>query len=374
MGQRFRLKANYDISGFAPEVQVILRAMKKYGIILADNGSAWFISGVPDERWNNDNLRQLHSVYGSAFEAVDSSALMIDPNSGQVNQGATPTPTQPGPSATPPPTATFTLLPTPTFTATPPPSGDDRLYLSSTTNGTAGGVSFADEDLLHYQAGSWSLYFDGSDVGLSNQDIDAFSIQANGSLLLSFDGDFTLSGFGAVDDSDILAFSATSLGGSTAGTFSWYFDGSDVGLTTKDEDVDAFAFAADGRLLISTLGTASVTGASAADEDLLAFAASQLGATTSGSWSLYFDGSDVGLGELSTEDVNGAWINPSTGAILLTTTGSYAVPGLSGDGADLIACTPLGLGANTACTWTLYWDGSASGFAGEVIDALDVVP
>jgi hypothetical protein len=84
MGQRFRLKASFDISGFSPEVQVILQAMKTYGIILADNGSAWFISGVPDERWDNDMLRELRQVYGSDFEAVDVSSLMLDPDSGQV--------------------------------------------------------------------------------------------------------------------------------------------------------------------------------------------------------------------------------------------------------------------------------------------------
>lgn len=83
MGQRFRLKADYDISGFSPQVQVILRALKKYGLILADNGSAWYISGVPDERWNNDMLRELHSVPGSAFEAVDISGWMVNPDSAQ---------------------------------------------------------------------------------------------------------------------------------------------------------------------------------------------------------------------------------------------------------------------------------------------------
>ncbi len=84
MGQRFRLKADFDISGFSPETQVILQAMKTYGLILADNGSDWFISGVPDERWDNDILRELRQVYGSAFEAVDVSSLMLDPDSGQV--------------------------------------------------------------------------------------------------------------------------------------------------------------------------------------------------------------------------------------------------------------------------------------------------
>ena len=83
MGQRFRLKANFNLAGFAPEVQVILQAFKTYGIILADNGSAWYISGAPDARWNDDVLRQLNQVHGSDFEAVDVSSLMIDPNSGQ---------------------------------------------------------------------------------------------------------------------------------------------------------------------------------------------------------------------------------------------------------------------------------------------------
>jgi hypothetical protein len=83
MGQRFRLKAGFDISGFSPEVRVILTAMKQYGIILADNGSPWYISGAPDARWNNSVLHQLHQVPGSAFEAVIVDSLQVNPNSGQ---------------------------------------------------------------------------------------------------------------------------------------------------------------------------------------------------------------------------------------------------------------------------------------------------
>ena len=84
MGLRLRLKANVDISGYSPEIQVILQAMKTYGLILADNGSAWYLSGAPDERWDNDVLRELKSVKGSDFEAVDVSSLMLHPDSGQV--------------------------------------------------------------------------------------------------------------------------------------------------------------------------------------------------------------------------------------------------------------------------------------------------
>jgi len=84
MGQRFRLRGDFDVSGFAPEIQVILVAMQRYGIILADNGSPWYLSGVPDERWDNDTLRQLRQLQGSDFEAVDVSSLMLAPDSGQV--------------------------------------------------------------------------------------------------------------------------------------------------------------------------------------------------------------------------------------------------------------------------------------------------
>ena len=84
MGQRFRLKAGFDVSGFPKSVQVILVALKSYGMFVADNGSNWYISGVPDERWDNDELHVLNQVHGSDFEAVDESSLMVNPDSAQV--------------------------------------------------------------------------------------------------------------------------------------------------------------------------------------------------------------------------------------------------------------------------------------------------
>jgi hypothetical protein len=84
MGARFRLKADYDISGFTPEMQILLHAFKTYGIVLADNGSNWYVSGTPDERWDNDMLHLLDVLSGNDFEAVDSSVMMVDVNSGQV--------------------------------------------------------------------------------------------------------------------------------------------------------------------------------------------------------------------------------------------------------------------------------------------------
>ena len=88
MGQRFRLKAGFDLSRFSAPVRVILQAMKTYGLILADNGSAWYISGAPDPRWDDDMLvGELAQVKGSDFEAVDVSSLMADPDSGRAALG-----------------------------------------------------------------------------------------------------------------------------------------------------------------------------------------------------------------------------------------------------------------------------------------------
>jgi hypothetical protein len=70
MGQRFRLKASYSVAGYHGQARVILQALKTYGMILADNGSDWFISGTPDRRWSDDQLDELKRVPGSAFEAV----------------------------------------------------------------------------------------------------------------------------------------------------------------------------------------------------------------------------------------------------------------------------------------------------------------
>lgn len=90
MGQRFRLKASFDTSGFSWQARVILEAMKTYGIILADTCSSdscpWSITGAPDPRWNNTVLHELDLIKGSDFEAVDVSSLIIDPNSGKAKQ------------------------------------------------------------------------------------------------------------------------------------------------------------------------------------------------------------------------------------------------------------------------------------------------
>jgi hypothetical protein len=75
MGLRLRLRAGYPIATFPRQARIVLRALKEYGMIVADNGSSWFISGTPDPRWSNDDLHTLSNVPGSAFEVVDTASL-----------------------------------------------------------------------------------------------------------------------------------------------------------------------------------------------------------------------------------------------------------------------------------------------------------
>jgi hypothetical protein len=81
MGLRLRLKASVDISQFPAMDQIILQALKTYGMIVADNGSPWYISGVPSSYWNNDTLHALTQITGSDFEVVDESCLMVNADS-----------------------------------------------------------------------------------------------------------------------------------------------------------------------------------------------------------------------------------------------------------------------------------------------------
>jgi len=75
MGMRLRLKASYPIRGFPPQARVVLEALKRYGMLVADNGSPWFITGAPDRRWRDDDLHTLSRVPGFAFEVVDTRSL-----------------------------------------------------------------------------------------------------------------------------------------------------------------------------------------------------------------------------------------------------------------------------------------------------------
>lgn len=291
-----------------------------------------------------------------------------------LKEGDEPPPT----TSTPTPTTTTTPTPTPTPTATPTspaPAPYETIYVSSSAAVTIGGTNYADEDIMAYDAdsGAWSLLFDGSDVGLGAVDVDAFQLRDNGTLLLSLDAPLTLAGAGAVDDSDVLLFTPTSLGPTTAGAWAMYIDGSDVGLTTTAENVDAIGLPGGGDLVLSVNGKAVVNGLTALDEGLLRFSPSQTGDNTQGSWSLYFDGSDVGL-KKATEDVTGVTIDQASGRLYLTTLGNFAVTGLTGRRGDVFTCTPAALGATTQCTFGpgFVWRSNQAAGSYIALDGLDV--
>jgi len=265
--------------------------------------------------------------------------------------------------------------PTPTPTPTPTTS-TSSLYFSSSSSGYVGGVSFRDEDILAFNPSNkrWSLYFDGSDVGLSNRDVNAFHVQSDGNILFSLDSPQRLGGI-YYDDSDVIKFTASSLGASTRGSFSMYFDGSDVSLTSSNEDIDAIAVLSNGDLVLSTIGTAWVSGATARDEDMLRFRKTQYGNNTRGSWSLYLDGSDIGLTTYA-EDIWAAGV-ANDNLIHLSTLGNYNVSSvgtsLRGDSDDIIRCNGT-LGNNTSCRLALGWNGDSHGFGNEQIDGYSVGP
>jgi hypothetical protein len=75
MGERLRLKRGVPIAGFPPQARIVLRALREYGLIVADNGSDWFVSGAPDPGWDNDQLHALGRITGRDFEVVDASRL-----------------------------------------------------------------------------------------------------------------------------------------------------------------------------------------------------------------------------------------------------------------------------------------------------------
>src|SRR5689334_16562413 len=126
------------MSSFSPTNQVILTALKQYGMMLADNGSAWFLSGAPDAGWNNDDLHALTTIAGSNFEAVDATVLMVNPDSGQAVQSGVTVSVSPSSASVP-------LSTQKQFTATV--SGSSNQAVTWDVNGAVGGngtVGFID--------------------------------------------------------------------------------------------------------------------------------------------------------------------------------------------------------------------------------------
>lgn len=271
----------------------------------------------------------------------------------------TPTNTPVGSTAT----ATATPTPgTPTATATiSPTTSGELIYVSSSFNGKVDTLSYRDEDILLYNetTDQWTMIFDGSDVGVANADLDDFDLMADGNILMSFDRAMRFPTLGLVDDSDIVKFTPTQLGSNTSGSFTLFFDGSAVDLTTGSEDIDALSYTSDGELLISTYGTANVGELQAQDEDLLRFTPTSLVTTTAGSWELYFDGSAVALAAGS-EDLS-AVMSDADDQLYLATKGDFTAASANqagGDSDDIFGCTLSAMGLDsTTCTFFAFFDG-----------------
>ena len=227
----------------------------------------------------------------------------------------------------------------------------NQLYLAFQNNGQVGLLPFANEDIVGYDrnSGNWSLYFDGSAVGLPTATvIDGFEILSNGTILFTFATQTVVPGLAqAVTGSDIVAFDPPSQ------TFSLYLEGAMVGLTTSGENIDSIAIAEQGGVLISTENSFNVNngGLIGQDEDILLLPAG------SSTWQLYFDGSVNGL---ANEDISGLWVEGED--LYLAVKDDFAIgTGPAGDNSDLFTCQTSGNPLTCLYNPQLLWNGSAHG-------------
>ena len=260
-------------------------------------------------------------------------------------------------------------------TVTNTPVSTDLMYMSFTTTTIVPSLGFAGpEDVVAYDpvTGQWSMYFDGSDVGLT-ANVDAVHVLDTGAILLSFAGTSTIPGLingpsgTSVSGSDVVYFGPSSLGSTTAGSFFFVIDGSDVGLDTTSEDIDGLYLGQTTTstfLLISTNGTANVPGVSNVDDaDVMYFIPATFGLFTTGDFGFLFDGTDIGL-NAGGEDIDALSLDGAF-RLLFSTMGDLNASGLSADGEDVVRFAG-GYGVNTAGSLTLVHDLSGLGIVGNV--------
>ncbi|MFQ6028467.1 MAG: Ig-like domain-containing protein, partial [Dehalococcoidia bacterium] len=258
---------------------------------------------------------------------------------------------------------------------------DSLLYFTlrdAGTVGSAGELTVESVDIVSFDGTTMSRYFDGSDLGLpSNYRIDALDVLNGSEILMSFAQNRTIPGIAeVVEDTDLVLFTATSLGENTAGSFELYLHGRDVGLASNDDDIDGIHLLGDGRLLVSTKGNFTALGdeggLTGTGHDIIALTPTSLGADTAGSWEMYFDGTDVDL-TTSGEVITGTSVDAS-GRIYMTTASSYSVPGLTGNREDIISFDPTTLGDITSGTYVTphFLDGSSYKMVGDAVFALDI--
>jgi len=224
-------------------------------------------------------------------------------------------------------------------------------FFSTSSDIAVGGA----EDIVQFDGqGDFSVFFDGSSLGIESASIDAFDIIDDKVILISFNRGVKLDGLGRVDDSDIVKFTATSLGeGATAGRFEMFLDGSDIGLTRAHEDIDALTGLGDGSLLFSTSGRSSLSnGLKVSDEDIVRYD------PLSGEVSLYLDGSDVTLNRRN-GDIDA--IASKGDELLLSTATTFKTSEVTAKNRDVFGFTPLSLGSSTSGDFSddLFFEGTS---------------
>ncbi len=175
------------------------------------------------------------------------------------------------------------------------------LWVSAAVDGLGSNATIKRGDIATRKAaaGQWQIVFDASDVGIT-QNVIAFEALPNGSILMSLAGSQAVPGLGQVTTQDIIRFVPSALGDATAGRFQWFLDGSDVGLTTAGEKIDAIYYQTGiaNPLRISTRGAGAVPRTSGgtlkfADEDTINLVDGVFGLNSAGTWRMGLDGSTV---------------------------------------------------------------------------------
>ncbi len=237
---------------------------------------------------------------------------------------------------------------------TPTPNGPLTTYLLSTDDPGAlrlpdGSVfTYDDSDIIALvvdstgQLISAGMYFDGSDVGLTTdkEDIKAFALDAQGNIYVTLKGKGLITtprGNLVVGVNDILKFTPTSLGATTAGTWDWFFDGSDVGLFGSDERIEGLSFLPNGDLLLSIHEQGSVPGVGSVQAgDLLQFRFTTQGfGTTAGTWSRWLGASTLGFGP-SEAELNALWLSGDANRVVFSADDDYRRGGWRAQDEDLL--------------------------------------
>lgn len=252
--------------------------------------------------------------------------------------------------------------------------GFQTIYVSTSGAGKMGALRYVGADILAYDVATeaWSLYFDGSDVGLT-RNVNNFAIREFGTILMTLDRPQNVPGVGVVQPQDILLFLPLTLGEDTTGTWQLYFDGSDMELTTTGERLDALAIR-ESQLMVSIRGNGKVdaTGQelAARDDDVLVAFLWDLGWDTTGYWQRLRD--VTVLPDMVTENITGLYnapYDPANNDFYVSFANQFNVGGVKGQAGTIVKMVHDPLMA----TYTAqpFWDARQAGLVG-VMDGFDL--